>query len=105
MSRVRIPLPVTEITEFCRRHGIRSLSLFGSVLREDFRPDSDVDLLVEFEDSVRPGLREWLRMQEELERILGRKVDLVERKAVEMSENYIRRRRILRSLEPIYVAG
>jgi predicted nucleotidyltransferase len=64
-----------EIARFCRRHRIRRLALFGSVLREDFGPESDVDVLVEFEPGARTGLR-FFTMQEELSRILGRRVDL-----------------------------
>lgn len=64
-----------EVTSFCRRNRIRRLALFGSVLREDFRPDSDVDVLIEFEPGHTPGLR-FFAMQEELSQILGRKVDL-----------------------------
>ena len=64
-----------KISEFCRRHHIRKLAFFGSVLRNDFRPDSDVDVLVEFEPSHVPGLA-FLSMEEELSGILGRKVDL-----------------------------
>ena len=105
MSRARIQMPMERIAEFCRKYRIRSLSLFGSVLRDDFRPDSDVDVLVEFEEDARWSLLDLVRMQEELEQILGREADLVERKSVETSENYIRRRRILESLEPVYAAG
>jgi hypothetical protein len=101
----RIELPRAKIAEFCRRHSIRRLDLFGSVLREDFRPDSDVDVLVEFKPGLEPGLFQFSAMEQELEEILGRKIDLVERDSVEDSENYIRRQHILKSLEPVYVAG
>jgi len=94
-----------ELQAFCQQHRIRRLALFGSVLREDFRPDSDIDVLVDFEDGAEPGLFELVGMQEELSRVLNRQVDLVERKAVEQSENYIRRRHILNSAETVYVAG
>ncbi|MBU4398213.1 MAG: nucleotidyltransferase domain-containing protein, partial [Planctomycetes bacterium] len=70
-----------------------------------FRPDSDVDVLVSFARGVHWGLLDFVRMSEELAAILGRKVDLVERQSVEQSENYIRRRYILESAEPVYVAG
>ena len=101
---IRIKIPDEKISGFCRRNHIRSLSLFGSVLRDDFRPDSDVDVLIEFKLGQEPGLMELVGMQDELSEVLGRKVDLVERKAVERSENYIRRRHVLESLEPVYVA-
>jgi uncharacterized protein len=68
-------VPHDRIEPFCRRNGIRRLAIFGSALRDDFRPDSDVDVLVEFEPGVRTGLA-FFRMQEELSQILGRRVDL-----------------------------
>ena len=72
---IRIPVNRRRIAAFCRKHHIRRLSLFGSVLREDFRPDSDVDVLVEFEPGHVPGLA-FFAMEAELSEILGRKVDL-----------------------------
>ncbi len=105
MTRLKINIPLPQIEDFCRRWKIKELSLFGSVLREDFRPDSDVDFLVSFEEEAHWSFFEMVDMQDELKEILGRKVDLVERRAVERSENYIRRRHILQSLEPVYVAG
>ena len=72
---VRIAIDREKIAEFCRRHHIRRLSLFGSVLRDDFGPDSDVDVLVEFEAGHVPGLA-FFGMEAELSQILGRKVDL-----------------------------
>lgn len=74
-DKVRIEIPKEQIAEFCRRHNIRKLSLFGSVLREDFGPQSDVDVLVEFEPNHVPGFA-FFRMEEELSQILSRKVDL-----------------------------
>ena len=71
----RIEVNKHEIERFCRRHRIRRLALFGSVLRDDFGPDSDVDVLVEFEDGHVPGLA-FFAMEAELSKILGRKVDL-----------------------------
>jgi uncharacterized protein len=68
-------IPKDKIVEFCRKHHIRKLSFFGSVLREDFGPDSDVDILVEFEAGHVPGLA-FFAMENELSEILGRKVDL-----------------------------
>ena len=70
-----IELPSDAIAEFCRRNHVRRLALFGSVLRPDFGPDSDVDVLVEFAPEHIPGLR-FFAMQDELSRILGRRVDL-----------------------------
>jgi len=77
----------------------------GRIVREDFRPDSDVDILVSVEKGVRHSLFDLVTMQDELEAILGRAVDLVEREAVEQSENHIRHRHILENEEPVYVAG
>ena len=105
MAQPKIHLPLKEIKDFCHRWKVKELALFGSVLREDFRPDSDVDVLVTFEEDTHWSLFEMIDMQDELKEVLGRKVDLVERRAVERSENYIRRRHILHSLEPVYVAG
>lgn len=93
-----------KIAEFCRRWQILEFSLFGSVLRDDFRPGSDIDVLVRFAADARWGLFAVVHMEEELEQLFGRKVDLVERCAVERSENYIRRRHILQHNEAIYVA-
>lgn len=105
MGRLRIDIPQDRVNAFCRAHRIRRLSVFGSALREDFRPDSDVDVLVTFEEGARRSLFDLVTMQDELEAILGRSVDLVEREAVEQSENYIRRRHILANEELVYVAG
>jgi predicted nucleotidyltransferase len=71
----RIKVPRRQIREFCRKNRIRKLALFGSVLRDDFRPDSDVDMVVEFEPGARVGLS-FFRMQDELSTLLGRPVDL-----------------------------
>jgi predicted nucleotidyltransferase len=68
--------PKDHLDEFCRRNHIVKLSLFGSVLREDFSPDSDVDVLVEFEEGHTPGFFGLARMEEELSKLFGRKVDL-----------------------------
>ena len=76
MSRSKIQLPDDKTADFCRRHHIRKLSLFGSVLREDFTPDSDVDVLVEFEPEATPGLFRFVGMERELSEMVGRKVDL-----------------------------
>ncbi|HLA80236.1 MAG TPA: nucleotidyltransferase family protein [Thermoleophilia bacterium] len=93
-----------KIAEFCRRWKITELALFGSVLRDDFRPDSDIDVLVTFAPDSTRRFYDVIDMKEELESMLGRKVDLVERRLVESSENYIRRKHILGHIETIYVA-
>jgi len=74
-SQAQIPFPKESIAEFCRKHHIKKLAIFGSVLRSDFRDDSDIDVLVEFEPNHVPGLA-FFAMEEELSKILGRKVDL-----------------------------
>jgi predicted nucleotidyltransferase len=104
MAQPRITIPADRLAEFCRRNHIRQLSLFGSVLRDDFGPDSDVDVLVEFEPEAQVSLFDLAAMQNELRAIIGREVDLVERAAVEQSENYIRRKSILATLETVYAA-
>jgi predicted nucleotidyltransferase len=75
MNRARVALPKEKISDFCKRNHIRKLSLFGSVLRDDFGPDSDIDVLVEFEPGHVPGFA-MVAMEDELSRLLGRKVDL-----------------------------
>ena len=76
MSQARISIPKDRIAEFCVRNRVRRLSLFGSVLRKDFGPDSDVDILVEFEPGARMGLIRLAGLEIELGKIVGRKVDL-----------------------------
>jgi predicted nucleotidyltransferase len=95
-----IEIPREVIAEFCRRHRIRRLSLFGSVLRDDFAPGSDVDVLVEFEPGTRVGLS-FFTMQDELSRILGRPVDL-------QTERFLSRyfrERVVREAEAVYDAA
>lgn len=75
MGHARIDIPTERVAEFCRQNRIRRLALFGSVLRDDFGPDSDVDVLVEFEPATRVGLR-FFELEQELGEIIGRKVDL-----------------------------
>lgn len=96
-----VEVPRDRIAEFCRRWRVAELSLFGSVLREDFRPESDVDVLVEFEPEARLGWREWEEMERELEEIFGRPVDLVEKRAV---TNPFRRHDILKTHRVVYAA-
>ncbi len=93
-----------DIAAFCGRWQVAELALFGSVLRDDFGPESDVDVLVRFQPEARRTLLDMTRMEDELSRILGRRADLVEHAAVEASRNYIRRKAILQSAQTIYVA-
>ena len=104
---IKLDLALDELAAFCRRWGIARLEVFGSILRDDFRPESDVDFLFS------PGAdfrREkvygpWGRncMAEELAQIVGRKVDLLERRRVEQMDNWIKRRHILQTAVPVYV--
>ena len=103
-NKIRIDIPYEKIAEFCKKWKIREFALFGSVLRDDFRPDSDIDVLVSFTPDAKCGLFALVDMEEELKQIFGRKVDLVEKKSVEQSENYIRRKHILNSQVVLYVA-
>ena len=104
MTKLPIAVQEEEIASFCRRWKVNELALFGSVLRRDFRADSDVDVLVSFAPDAHWSLFDLVTMQSELETILGREVDLVERPAIERGENYIRRKSILSNLEVIYAA-
>ena len=97
-----IVLPHSEIAAFCDRWQIAELSLFGSALRDDFRHDSDVDLLVAFAPEADWSLLDHVRMQQELEQVLGREVDLVSKRAIEQSSNWIRRQEILSTAQLIY---
>lgn len=100
-THARIDIPRTQIEAFCQRWKIREFSLFGSVLRDDFRPDSDVDVLVSIEENSGLGLWDLTTMVDELEAIFGRKVDLVEEKGL---RNPFRRHAILNSKEVVYAA-
>ena len=99
-----IDIQPDRLTAYCRRWQILELALFGSVVREDFGPESDVDVLVRFDPNARHTLFDLSRMEEELTRLLGRQADIVERDAVERSPNYLRRRAVLQSAETIYAA-
>jgi len=100
----QIAVDKKKVATFCHKYRIRRLALFGSALRADFRPDSDVDVLVEFSTDAKYSLFALSRMEDELRHIFGREVDLVDRAAIEQSRNYIRRKEILGSLETIYAA-
>jgi predicted nucleotidyltransferase len=100
----RLSFDRESLTAFCLRWKIRRLEFFGSVLREDFGPDSDIDLLVTFQPDAEWSLFDHLEMTRELAAILGRDVDLVSRRAVERSHNWIRRRAILDGSQPFYDA-
>lgn len=92
---MHVQISPEQIEAFCRKWKIREFALFGSVLRDDFRPDSDVDVLVEFEPDARVSLFDFVRMQDELSVVFGREVDLVEKGAVRnpFVKNHIRHNR------------
>ena len=104
MGKLRIDLPVEKIKEFCKKWKIQEFALFGSVLREDFRPDSDIDILVTFSEEAKHTLFDLVHMEKELKEIFGREVDIVSRRGLETSRNYIRRNAILNSAEAVYAA-
>jgi hypothetical protein len=99
MAQVNIAIPEQRIRDFCQRWKIAELSVFGSVLREDFRPDSDVDVLVTFAEDARWSLYDWVDMIAELREIFGRDVDLLSSRSL---RNPFRRREILRTRETLY---
>jgi predicted nucleotidyltransferase len=103
-GKIQIVVRKDRIAAFCQKWKITELALFGSVLREDFRPDSDVDVLVTFSPDSDWGVDHLLDMKEELEALFGRAVDLVEKRLVEESRNYIRRKHILSHMEAVYAA-
>jgi predicted nucleotidyltransferase len=105
-------LPMTEIAGFCQRWKIQELALFGSVLRDDFNPDSDVDVLITFTVDADWGLLDHVKMQQELQALLHRNIDLITKRAVERSPNWLRRNEILKTAQilfserkAIYAAG
>jgi uncharacterized protein len=104
MKLQNIDLPMNEIQAFCLKWQIIELALFGSILRDDFKPDSDIDILVSFAPNTKRGLTEMLQMQDELEAIFKQKVDLIVKVAIERSENWLRRKNILESARTIYAA-
>jgi len=101
MKYHEIDIPDNRLTELCRKWKVKELSLFGSILRDDFSPSSDVDVLVSFEPTAPWSLLDLMEMKEQLEVIFGRSVDLVEKEAL---RNPWRKRRILSTYEVVYAA-
>ena len=99
---LRLTWPTERIRDLCRKWKVEELAVFGSALREDFGAGSDVDLLVRFAPEARWSLLDHARLERELEEILGRRVDLVTRDAIEESPNWLVRREILSSARPVY---
>ncbi len=102
MSKTKIRIPRKKVAEFCRHWGVVEFSLFGSILREDFRPDSDVDVLVTFSQEAQISLFDLVQMKIDLEKIFRRPVDVIEKDAL---ENPFRKREILRTAKVVYAAG
>src|SRR3970040_222928 len=105
MSNFSSTLPITEVTKFCQRWKIQELALFGSALRDDFRPDSDVDILVTFTADADWGLLDHVKMQQELQILLRRAVDLITNRALERSRNWLRRSEILKTAQTLFPEG
>jgi hypothetical protein len=105
MVRKKTDTDQEQLADFCRRWQINELALFGSALRDDFGQESDVDILVTFASGAEWGLLDHVNMEMELSGLLGCKVDLLTRRAVENSPNWILRREILNTAEVIYGAG
>lgn len=104
MTIQNLELSMEQIKEFCDRWHIVEFALFGSVLRDDFRPDSDIDVLITFAPDARKGLMTLARIKHELEELLGREVDVLTKKSIEQSHNSTRRNNILQSAQVLYVA-
>lgn len=98
----QLTIPSDEIASFCQRWQVVELALFGSAVRDDFGPDSDVDVLVRFAETATPDMFDLVNMEAELKKIFARDVDLLTRPGVESSVNYMRRHAILESAEVIY---
>jgi predicted nucleotidyltransferase len=104
MVTQNLDLPTSQIKELCDRWQITEFALFGSVLRDDFKPTSDIDVLITFAPNARKGLLTLARIKHELEELFGREVDIATRKSIEQSRNTSRSQTILRSAQVIYVA-
>jgi uncharacterized protein len=104
--QAKIPIDYEEIADFCQRWKIIELALFGSVLRDDFQPEnSDIDVLVSFAQDTHWTLFDLVDIEEDLQTIFQRKVDLVSRRGIERSQNHLRRQAILNSAQVIYAAA
>jgi hypothetical protein len=96
-------IPRKRIADFCKRWNVSEFAIFGSALRADFRPDSDIDVLVSFAPGAEVSLFDMVHMQDELKQIFNREVDLISKRGVETSRNYLRRKAILESAQVIHV--
>ena len=102
---MKVEFDAPNLADFCRERGIARLELFGSASRDDFRGDSDVDLLATLRADAHPTLLDWAEMQEQLAEMLGRPVDLVSRRAIERCRDRYRKHAILSAATPVYVEG
>ena len=100
----RLGVSLEILSLFCQRRQISELALFGSVLRDDFKGESDIDFLVTFSREAKIGLTELEEIEDELQKMVGREIDFVFRNSIEASQNWIRRRNILETAEVIYGA-
>ena len=100
--RIAIELPMEKMAAFCQKWQLTELALFGSVLRDDFRPDSDIDVMVQFHPDAHPRFSTLDQMEAELKTIFDRDVDLITRQGIESIRNYLRRQEILSSAQVIY---
>ena len=100
--KLQVKLPEKEIADFCQRWQIVELSVFGSILRDDFNANSDIDFLFTFSPEARWGLFKVMEMQQELEQLVERPVDFVSKRAIEHSHNWLRREEILGNAEIVY---
>ena len=105
MDKSRVDIPREKIEAFCEKHDIKEFSLFGSVLSDGFSKDSDIDILVTFAKDSHHTVFDLVRMEQELQKIFRREIDLVSRRGLESSRNYIRKNAILNSVETIYAAA
>ncbi|PSN19105.1 nucleotidyltransferase [filamentous cyanobacterium CCP5] len=96
------PLPYEQLVDFCESWEVTELALFGSILRDDFGPESDIDFLVTFAPNSHRSLLDLVKMEQQLENLLCRKVDLITKKSIEQSHNWIRRQAILDTAQVIY---
>jgi predicted nucleotidyltransferase len=101
----KLNLPQIEITQICQQWQITKMSLFGSILRDDFNSNSDIDILIQFSPDARQGLFTLAKLKHKLEDITGRSIDIVVQESVENSNNWIRKNEILTTAQIIYEQG